>query len=190
MYTSYSPSFARNIATTAEGITFVMDSGKLSLNVIILADAFEDPIFFAPGSKAETNIEFDSTKIYDQVVTGENHKIKSLHRNGVTLMVQTKYMTGVASTIRSGYGRGTTVQDKKAGDITLEFHESQHATEAFDFIHKNQMPDLIIKIGMTETKVQETLDAYTKKLEAYVAKLEAFHIAQVDCVGTTAKFCK
>jgi hypothetical protein len=188
-YTSYAPSYARNIKTKPEGITFVIDSVKIPVNVIILEDQFEDELYFAAGSKAETNIEFDTNTIYDNIVTHHGNKIKSLRKNPILVSVQTKYLKGVESTIRSSYGRGTTAADKKSGDTTLEFHEAQHATEALDFIHKNQVPDVIVKAGMTMEKAQEAMEKFTERLAVYVSQVESHHIAKVDCVGINAKFC-
>lgn len=189
MYTSYAPPFARDINTTTEGIKFTMDSGKIPIAVIILADIFEDEWKFDPGSLAETFVEFD-TEIYDNVATDASGKIISLRRRGFIINVQTRYVKDIDKDRRSGYGRGTTAKDRKSGNFSLDFHESQHSAEALEYIHKNQIPDMVIKPGMTAKRVQQILDDYAVKRDAYLKKLEAYHIAKVDCVGTPAKFCK
>lgn len=67
----------------------------------------------------------------------------------------TSYRTGVNTAGVSGYGRGTTAEDKAGAKVTpqsesLAFHESRHGQATLDFISSNPPLAFTGKVGDTE----------------------------------------
>ncbi|HAM73307.1 MAG TPA: hypothetical protein DCM86_16865 [Verrucomicrobiales bacterium] len=113
--------------------------------------------------------------------------IKVSIRNGavkVTLKLQTKYKDGTDPDSKSGYGRGTTDDDKKAGNTTLKFHEGQHGVDFLDWLEKNPPP---VADGATVTK--EEAGKLRDKIKEWKEKFKDYTETKTDCVGNKEPGC-
>ncbi|MDP1880898.1 MAG: hypothetical protein Q8K60_08160, partial [Parachlamydiaceae bacterium] len=115
-----------------------------------------------PGKGARTDLSsdiankalkysFDNKGIVTKLV---NFPVK------VTVTIQTFYNKESNPDSNSGYGRGTTEQDKKRGATTLRFHEGSHGKDYIDYLKANPLP--LFKVGMTKSSLLKGMDALTK----------------------------
>lgn len=105
------------------------------------------------------------------------------------MTIQTIYKAGADPNGPSGYGRGTTDEDKKAGTTTLRFHEGSHGTDYLHYLENNALPKLALQKG---AKVSDLLTAgkeLGKEATNYTTAMGAYSKEQTDCVGTKAPFC-
>ena len=112
----------------------------------------------------------------------------------VTLTIQTRYKKGVDPSVTSGYGRGTTPEDVKAGNTSLRFHEGTHGTEYLNYVRAHPVPRFNGKKGMTVEQFEAASAAFDKAMQKYKAAFDAYAKSHgrnhVDCVGTQADFCE
>ncbi|HNQ00051.1 MAG TPA: hypothetical protein PKK99_13410, partial [Bacteroidia bacterium] len=141
-YTTPLPSFARNLLITSEGMDFMMTSGRTQIRAVIRPDRFDFPPYFDPGSDAETGCEID-TDVYHNVTFDSRSRVLNFDRREFVVHIRTRYKITIDPEIQSSYGRGTTRRDRQAGNTTLRFHESQHGVMCLNYIHRNQIPDLV-----------------------------------------------
>lgn len=107
----------------------------------------------------------------------------------VTVSIQTLYRKDAKPGDASAYGRGTTAEDKKAGNTTLRFHESQHGKDFLDYLGANPPPVFAGKVGMKTADFKAAQQRYLDAMKAYFKKMEAQSEIKTDCVGTPADFC-
>jgi hypothetical protein len=129
------------------------------------------------------------------VDTDRHHKIVKFRRKVVwhyTVTLQTKYAGGSGRETLSGYGRGTTDDDRRNGDITLGFHEGCHRNDYAKYLRDNQLPDLpVLAVGMTVTEFRKATAHFGKKLRSYFKAMERQSKTATDAVGyTLARFKK
>lgn len=101
-----------------------------------------------------------------------------------TIKIQTLYSPGSKSTDISGYGRGTTDDDKKTGNVTVGFHESCHRADYFQYVKDNAFPQFTGKIGMKVAEYKAAAAAYLDALQTYRNKVEAYTKDRTDEVGS------
>ena len=101
------------------------------------------------------------------------------------VQVRTIYGPKASSSSPSHYGRGTTVEDKAAGNTNLGFHESNHGFNIVRFIISNPLPKFGGKIGNFISIFKARQTAYSKAIKAYREELCKFDVKRTDCVGTT-----
>ena len=104
--------------------------------------------------------------------------------------IQTVYGPKAKASDESGYGRGTTEEDKKAGNTSLGFHEGMHGKTTLDLLKDKPLPEFTGAIGDSEADFKAAMDDYEKKMKEADAKLQKLQISKVDCVGDEASFCK
>ncbi len=119
----------------------------------------------------------------------KNGKISSFSGN-VSRTIQTTYQPGVDKKANSAYGRGTTDADKKAGNTSLQFHESNHVQDYKDYFDKNKLPEFTGKEGMTEDEFKKAVEKYKEELQQYSDAAKAASKASTDCVGVKEKTCQ
>lgn len=83
----------------------------------------------------------------------------------------------------AAYGRGTTDEDKKDGNVTLGFHESCHRADLLAYLQNNDPPAFKGSGDMSAAQAQEAINAYTQAVKAYFDKAKADNQAHVDEVG-------
>ena len=72
-----------------------------------------------------------------------------------TIEIQTLYARGVKPDAFSCYGRGTTLGDVRAGNVTLAFHESCHRNDFIAFLKSRPLPEPPnLAVGMTQHHCQ------------------------------------
>lgn len=104
--------------------------------------------------------------------------------------IQTSYRPGVQASGPSGYGRGTTPQDRAGGQVnsaatSLGFHEGSHGLAYVEYLNRNPPPVFGGKVGMTVGEFKAAIAAWQREQAAYTAKINDHSLEAVDCVGTT-----
>ena len=84
---------------------------------------------------------------------------KAAKASGV-LAIQTAYKKKNAEYMISGYGRGTTADDIKAGDVTLGFHESCHRNDFIHYLNTQKLPDFEGTPGMVAQDYNDDWKAF------------------------------
>jgi|GEM_PF-2235181 hypothetical protein len=140
-----------------------------------------------PGKAADTHIDIpyhiSSAKIKDG-------KIVTAGKADAHIQIQTIYVDANAHAGPSGTGRGTTKEDKAAGNTSVQFHEGTHGVSAIDFVAANPLPRFEGKDGMTEKAYNEAVKKYEKAVTDYKDALIKANIQAVHCVGTVDPDCK
>jgi len=101
------------------------------------------------------------------------------------LLIQTTYSKQGAEYMISGYGRGTTADDLKAGNITLGFHESCHRDDFIRYLNTQKLPSFDGTAGMVG---QDFLDDWSAFMSAFLKlpdTIGAWSKALTDDVGVT-----
>ena len=107
----------------------------------------------------------------------------------IKMTIHTVYGPGVTAKSQSGYGKGTTKGDKKAGKTTLGYHEGSHGTDYLQYLKDNPTPQFEGKVGMTVKEYKNAMKAYNKQIKDYRNKMEGYSKKRTDCVGIEADFC-
>lgn len=114
---------------------------------------------------------------------------KILGLPSITMTIQTTYGQGVTATSGSGYGRGTTPEDIKAGQTSLGFHEGKHGTDFLDYLQNNPLPVFTGTVGMTQREYREAWREFDGAMHTYRTQMKEYSLQNTDCVGTKADFC-
>ena len=101
--------------------------------------------------------------------------------------VQIRYKPGVDKAALSGYGRGTTAADQKAGDVSVGFHESCHVKDMLDWLKANALPVFTGKVGMTEKEFDTATADYGKAIDAYFESASQNSEKLTDEVGNPTR---
>jgi hypothetical protein len=101
-----------------------------------------------------------------------------------TITLQTVYAApGDASKV-SCYGRGTTDEDVRDGNVTLGFHESCHRSDFTSFLTGNPLPDPpALKLAMSEKEYKKQIKVFDEKLKAFFRTMNDQSEAGTDEVG-------
>jgi hypothetical protein len=115
----------------------------------------------------------------------------------VTATLQTHYPTGLRSTDKSRYGRGTTKTDIANGDTSLGFHEWCHQEAIHEFTRTSPLlrdrirlagrlvnADFPSLVGMKVADVKTFGPSLKRQLDAYFHEAKRATGAPVDEVGT------
>jgi hypothetical protein len=129
-----------------------------------------------------TSLKFDPGSRPDADTTPDNHILKITGPMPViTATIGTKY--GDDPTGDSAYGRGTTPDDKQAGNTTLGFHESCHRQDHLKFIADHPLPKFGGKVKMTVTQWETAWTTYLAAIDAYYHAADASSEKLTDEVG-------
>ena len=101
-----------------------------------------------------------------------------------TITIRTRYQEGVKPDELTCYGRGTTTDDVKNGDVTIGFHESCHQTHFANYLSTHALPaapDITADMSLTDAAAlaQKFVDATVK----YSNDAKADTVKHVDEVG-------
>lgn len=104
--------------------------------------------------------------------------------------LRTSFVRGANTAGQSGYGRGTTAEDKAGAKVTpasgsLGFHESRHSQAFLDFLRKNPPPKFTGKVGDTQAVFEAALTQWKADVRDYARRMEQADTEQVHCVGFT-----
>ncbi|MBZ0302868.1 MAG: hypothetical protein K8J31_24195 [Anaerolineae bacterium] len=142
-------------------------------------------------SHPHTGIHFDLGASYGDFAYDGKKKVTSFTPPPTPKAeVQTMWDSKSKPGMSSGYGRGTTAEDKSGGKVTphstsLGFHEGNHGLEFIDFITKNPPPTFKGKVGQTIEAFKKARSDYKKDWAAYNKKILAASGDKVDEVGLT-----
>lgn len=101
-----------------------------------------------------------------------------------SITIQTRYEAGVSASDLTCYGRGTTAEDIKNGDVTIGFHESCHIAHFAGYLAAHPLPAAPdIKAGMKLDKAAELANKFIKDTEDYAAAARKETVTKVDEVG-------
>ncbi len=101
-----------------------------------------------------------------------------------TIEIRTKYESDEMRGFFSCYGRGTTPEDRKAGDITVGFHESCHRNDFVDYLKNNALPALPkLKTGMTKNEFTVEQNKFTVEYNKYEPAMKTRSDTNTDEVG-------
>jgi hypothetical protein len=100
-----------------------------------------------------------------------------------TITIQTVYGPTAAPDSLSGYGRGTTPEDEKRGDVTLGFHESCHRADYLNYLKANPLPIFAGKVGMLRADFDASVRQFSAQATAYFEKMRQDSINSTDEVG-------
>ncbi len=107
----------------------------------------------------------------------------------LSFTIQTHFGPGVDPGGPSGYGRGTTEEDRRARNTSLGFHEGTHGTACQQYLRDHPLPAFEGKTGMTIEKLQSLGEQHKAAVDEYVRRMVADVERQGDCVGEPAKHC-
>lgn len=102
-----------------------------------------------------------------------------------TITIQTIYGPDADATMTSGYGRGTTPEDEKAGDTSLGFHESCHRRDFLDYLNGTPLPVFGGKVGIARTLYNQAATAFATAMQKYFTDMDATSTRRTDDVGYT-----
>lgn len=129
---------------------------------------------------ATTHGDFAPLNIPYEFNTANNRITSFTPPPSPAITIWTDYGPGTNSGISSGYGRGTTVEDKRLGNTTLGYHERSHSRDFLSFMANTVAPTFSGTVGMTVTQFSAAVTAYRNALARMVRASEL----ATDCVGT------
>lgn len=100
-----------------------------------------------------------------------------------TVKIQTAYGPNAKATDISGYGRGTTTEDEKSGNVTLGFHESCHRADFLEYLKNNSLPEFAGEVGMAVGEFTAAGRKFQKEWTDFWANGETFSQNRTDEVG-------
>lgn len=134
--------------------------------------------------KAKTEIRFPplatGTNLVDWVSQGGKIKSFTFNVDINSLTIQTTYGPGTSATVPSGYGRGTTKDDKADKTTTLGFHEGRHGVDFIRYLGDHPYPTFKFKTGIKVSAFRAGLKQYTD----YIKAMSKHSAHETDCVGS------
>ena len=170
---------------------FVETTDKHEINVKI--EVFKDGKF---DQKDVAETKFDGKPVAITFPTANYEfvegvkKIKSLTGKFMlkgNIKVKTLYGPNAAATDLSHYGRGTTEEDKKSGNVTLGFHEHCHRMDFLKFSvdKKGKIPKFSIAVGDTEDDYNNAVQTWNEDWVAWLKEVDDASFQATDEVGYT-----
>ena len=151
--------------------------------ITVLPDGYADEVH---GARTSFDMSAGTTPGYEFGADGRITKLSG-PIPVVSASIQTAYGPGHQATDLSGYGRGTTAEDKQAGNVTLGFHESCHRGDYLEYVGAHAVPVFGGKPGQTEGEYKQATKEYFAAVKAYRSQVERFSAARTDEVGSPPK---
>jgi hypothetical protein len=152
------------------------------VNVTFQPDAQSQDQKLANGAETSISIKFGAINWSSR----DGAAVSSFTGPGAArATIRTTYGPGATAAGSSGYGRGTTQPDKRAGKTSLGFHEGQHGLDFVEFLAAHPFPQFGGAIGMPIQDFKDAITAYHAAIQQYDADIKDFSVQQTDCVGTT-----
>ena len=99
------------------------------------------------------------------------------------ITIQTMYGLDASQNMYSRYGRGTTDEDRRNGDVTLGFHESCHRRDYMEYLTTHPLPEVKLTVGMTVRQYETAVKSFRRELDAYMAAMDDYSFRKTDEVG-------
>jgi len=109
------------------------------------------------------------------------------------IKIRTRYPRGYDPASKSGYGRGTTEEDIKSGNVSTGFHEGQHGTRILDYLETQPLPKLNPdgRPHTSDFTWRDAAEQWRTEMDKYNEDLEEHHVKATDCVGHESTYiCK
>jgi len=139
-----------------------------------------------------TRIKVNGGRIRWSGGSGRRGTVTRLTGPGITkITIQVFYRPGVNKNAASGYGRGTTTEDLKGGEIdsgstTIAFHEANHGLDYLAFLNSHPFPQFTGATGMLVSEVSRLAGEWDRAVTKYVDDLNKDTTLHTHCVGTTS----
>ncbi len=139
------------------------------------------------GKSAKTRLNLSFTLPAPTIKEGKVTKVNG--KAVIKLMIQTTYKEGVSPADPVKFGRGTTAEDKKAGNTSLRFHEGTHGSLGMDYVATHPLPEFTGKVGDTTALFNKAIEKFKKDITAYSASMISDNEKQVECAGNVDPNC-
>lgn len=170
-------------ATTPRALGTLKTAQSDLLDVLVDAELLGD----GKGSKAETTFKPGkgwSAPGYSMSSKRVIEKFKGKFTWRATITLQTVYASPGDPDQVSCYGRGTTEEDVRNGNITLGFHESCHRDDFTTFLLSRSLPEPpSLATGMAEADYKARIASFDAALKAYFDEMQKLSEARTDEVG-------
>jgi hypothetical protein len=148
--------------------------------VDLLDKVLDDPQILTPGATRPS---------FEYILPKCRHRRKKVVNytgpKKIRLMIQTIYKPGINPTsTTAGYGRGTTSQDRAAGNTSLAFHEKCHREDMVQYLKTHAFPKSVGRPGITIARCQQAIDDWVDAVKRYLVDMQRFSEINTDCVGT------
>lgn len=100
-----------------------------------------------------------------------------------TIRIQSFYRNLNNRTSTSGYGRGTSENDRNAENTSLRFHEGSHGTHWINYIRTHPLPVFNIFDGMTPREVRNEFQRTNRAFRNYINVMNQENDIEIDCPG-------
>ena len=183
---------SRAISTPIE--TYVKNADKTknvsfkvnSVNIVVKPDS-------KTGKKSMENRAGTNFSISNNGTPGYKYKKGKITKvNTVpvpTITIHTIYGKGVTAKSKSGYGKGTTTADVKAGNTSLGYHEGSHGTDFLNYVKNKAIPQFKGTVGMSIAEFKKAQAKYKNDWKTYSKQMVSYSKKLTDCVGEKASFC-
>lgn len=100
-----------------------------------------------------------------------------------TIRIQTLYNPKANPEDVSAYGRGTTPEDEKSGNVSLGFHEYCHRNDYIKYLQTTGLPDFGGKAGMSEQQYIRAQNSFAQAMDSYFKEMVKYSHRLTDEVG-------
>lgn len=170
--------------TKKEEVLIAAEGEVKGVKVVVKPDQNGD---VPEGKSAKTGIHLSYTLPAPYKQSGKVTKVTG--QAVITLIIQTTFKPDVDPSGPSKFGRGTTAEDKKSGNISLRFHEGTHGSLALDYVSVHSLPVFTGKVGDTVAAYDHAIEKFKTEIEGYSSKMLAENAQSVDCSGTPEPGC-
>ena len=139
------------------------------------------------GTGAVTSFNMDAGEKPGADLDGNNKISRIDGKPKITATIQTTFATGANPNGKSAYGRGTTDEDKKNGNVTLGFHESCHRQDHQDYLKNHTLPIFGGRVGQTPDEYDKAYTAYVEAVNTYKLASDSNSFNVTDEVGNPTK---
>jgi RHS repeat-associated protein len=137
----------------------------------------------AKSMRKKAVTKFSYTPKMPKAKFNKKGKVVSFSSAGANVTIWTVYGPKADPNMDSGYGRGTTDEDRAAGNTSLRFHEGSHGTDYLEYMENNPLPEFEGEEGMTKKQFQKAQREYNKALKEHFREMGKQSHENTDCVG-------
>ncbi len=114
-------------------------------------------------------------------------KVTTAPQASGALVIRTVYKKKHLENVLSGYGRGTTADDRKAGNVSLGFHESCHREDYITYLKTQALPDFDInqETGAVGDEFNSHWEDFKTAFAALPKSIGEWSRKRTDDVGVT-----
>ncbi|WP_299908924.1 DUF4157 domain-containing protein [uncultured Paracoccus sp.] len=174
--------FRAGVAATGEATTRIG-----TVNLTILPDTRSTDAAMTNGAKTEINLSpLPAGMNFVDWVVSPAGTISSFtfNQDVFSMSIQTTYGPGASAGGTSGYGRGTTTEDKASTQTsTLGFHEGEHGRDFITHLQNNPYPVFAGKTGQAAATFSTHVTNFSAAITAYIKTMARISELRTDCAG-------